>query len=482
MLLLNNNLMNTVPAQNNLSEPAPVVSPVSRKLVVLLSIFLLLSGLLIWYLSRQFNSDISSRLSSDIPLITPTPTYTVQKLTYNQILGLGNPENDLSRFLKMEETFDSSDMNRYYGEIKEEDQVHATIEMLGNKNDIRKLTFSVYTYKDYPESTIVFFALRVLANLETDPENRDSVDWFQDISSGEVREGTTVIDDHTYEGNFNGKKITLTTVLDNEEKQSVTFTVVPNPQATNRYFSTGREQYEQELAGDFSATIDEYTSYIENQNSDFYLLQRGELYYGLGEYEKALADFDRYTGINGEFLQAAAENILITYYTMGKTDNAVQIAQDNGLKNFEAGIYAKEGNNEKALALYEEILQEEIKKYKEQAQTDYKNKPGKHAAYMRKRASLGEVDSRTYEPIANMLAKLGRDQEALAYYEKSIQIQAEYEAVYDQTADFSYMNRGDYYLYKGDYQRAIDEYNRVLTQDNYEWSPHTARATAYIKM
>ena len=59
MLLLNNNLMNTVPAQNNLSEPAPVVSPVSRKLVVLLSIFLLLSGLLIWYLSRQFNSDIS---------------------------------------------------------------------------------------------------------------------------------------------------------------------------------------------------------------------------------------------------------------------------------------------------------------------------------------------------------------------------------------------------------------------------------------
>jgi len=203
----------------------------------------------------------------------------------------------------------------------------------------------------------------------------------------------------------------------------------------------------------------------------------------VGSYtQKALVDFDRYTSINGEFLQAAAENILITYYTMGKTDNAVQIAQDNGLKNFEAGIYAKEGNNEKALVIYEEILQEEIKQYKEQAQTDYKNEPGEHAAYMRKRASLGEVDGQTYVPIANTLAKLGRDQEALAYYEKSIQIQAEYEEVYDRTINFSYMNRGDYYLYKGNYQRAIDEYNRVLTQDNYEWSPHTARATAYIKM
>lgn len=458
----------------------------SVRLITLILLLVISLGILGFvFVSRT----VTKQSSTSLPIIpTISPVHQDPKvMTYSQVLGEKGTDGDITNFMVFSETTLPTGDKRFYGEMKYEDRLYASLEMIGQQNNIQKVTCSIYGYKDMPDSTIGFFAARVLHNLE--PETDSFNEWLIDIAQGKIRGSTIKIDDQTYEGNFSYKKITYSVTQLSPDSSKETFVIIPNLQVAGRYMSEEREQNEkqhtEELTGDYSKRIAQYTTGI-NQGSDYYLQQRGELYYELGEYDKALADFMDYIKRGGEFQKTMNENIVITYYSMRNIDKALEVARKEKLTDLETGLLIRQGKNQEALRIYEERLQDQVTDYKTQAAGEYKNKTGEFEMYIKKRATQNEGDYTAYETIANMYARLGDDKKALELYNKSIIIQKEYEAIYHGLIDDSYRARGDYYLYKSQYDNAITDYSVILNQNanfdkNVSVPFHTARAAAYIK-
>lgn len=154
------------------------------------------------------------------------------KITYNQVLGILTPDNNQSRYIKM-----NQNANGFYGEIVEEGSKLADLTLVGEKDDLSEVNINWYILSKNPESSgyMYFFVANILKNLDPADDNRDGVDWLQDTlditDSKDFKKYNKPI-----EGRFNQKKITLVVNEGTVKDDSVvSIKVVPDLTATNRY-------------------------------------------------------------------------------------------------------------------------------------------------------------------------------------------------------------------------------------------------------
>lgn len=219
------------------------------------------------------------------------------------------------------------------------------------------------------------------------------------------------------------------------------------------------------------AVIDIYTKEIQSGNEQ-HREDRADLFYTLGQYQSALDDYH-------QIAQPPYDKLAITHYRMKNLHEAIAAAQQYKTSWLLGGIHSDQHNYPAALAVYQQILTEDITDLKSrQLKGEYKkdNKFGQMVFAQLARGQSIKPDA--YLAIANTFAQQHSDQEALQYYNMAIEVETAYEKVYDQEAQDSFIGRGNFYLYKSDYQSAIADFSRALDNDPNSLKPYLGRATA----
>ncbi len=188
--------------------------------------------------------------------------------------------------------------------------------------------------------------------------------------------------------------------------------------------------------GEYQKAIADYDMaiQIDPQLSEAYN-NRGNTYSDLGEYQKAIADYDMAIQLNPQ-LGEAYYNRGNTYYALGEYqkaiadyDMAIQIDPQD------AEAYANRGNPYYALGEYQKAI------------ADYDMA-----------IQIDPQDFLTYNNRGSTYSVLGEYQKAIADFDMAIQIDPQAEAYY---------NRGNTYYALGEHQKAIADFERVrdITSD-----------------
>ncbi|MDQ5951459.1 MAG: hypothetical protein QG639_740 [Patescibacteria group bacterium] len=212
-------------------------------------------------------------------------------------------------------------------------------------------------------------------------------------------------------------------------------------------------------SGDIQGALKKYNKLIESGKHQ-YRLDRGRIYYGLSEYEKALADF--------EYLDQTADQqtkdlvsdldlndyLAITYLRVTDIERSLSTAKSS--------IFPE--NNRLIDGIYVEAGQPEVAVREVQSYLSTKETPL-------------EDD---YIRLANLMVKANRIPEALSTYSQAIEAETEFAKIYEGSNVYdSYVARGDYYLYVGNHEAALADYNRALENEGIRYG-YQARASAYF--
>ena len=206
------------------------------------------------------------------------------------------------------------------------------------------------------------------------------------------------------------------------------------------YASIG--EYEKALA-DFDIALQ------INSNDEKTYYNRGEVYFQKKEYEKALADFENAIRINP--IYAKAYNAIgHVYKTIGKYDNAllfinkaIERKSDYAEAYYNRGcVYQKLGTNKKAFDDYNRTLR------------------------------LDKSHAKAYNNRGTLYQQRGNLTNAISDFDMALKIDPLYVKAYN--------NRGNAFALQGRYYLAIADYNRALEIDPQKASIYHDRAVSYF--
>ena len=199
-----------------------------------------------------------------------------------------------------------------------------------------------------------------------------------------------------------------------------------------------------------SITLFDHTLSVTSRNVSI-LLDRGYVYYGLGDYRRALEDFDEAIAINpGD--SDAYNNRCIAYGALGNYEEALSdcdraIAtdpQDPSPHVARAAVYGKLGNYGSAIEDLDRAVE---------------LNPGFAEAYFNRGIAY---------------SKLGDQRRAIADYDRAIEINPMFAG--------SYNNRGNSYAMLGDQRQAIADYGRALAINPGLTNSYLSRSASYSQL
>ena len=184
--------------------------------------------------------------------------------TYDQILG-----NGLSQYISLQES-PAGLKKRFYGEIADEGKTFVILELLGQRDNISEINLTTNYYNSDPETSFALslFAPRLLENLDPNPQNSpysDSRDWYMDTLDKINSETNETI--RNVEGNFKGKKITLSFTVD-PQFNTITVKIVPNPKAQQRYIGKYQKLLNEALAHHEDMKVDLQPTKMTEDNAN----------------------------------------------------------------------------------------------------------------------------------------------------------------------------------------------------------------------